>query len=106
MEEKSPITTSSGLLSERFPDEIHQFYQAHNLEMTGKLILSFSCLMILVTMVIRMLQDYHFVSFFNKLLICRVLGITEWAGSFNFAIVLKSTQRAAMEGRPDRPIKQ
>ena len=54
----------------------------------------------------RMLQDYHFVSFFNKLLICRVLGITEWAGSFNFAIVLKSTQRAAMEGRPDRPIKQ
>ena len=55
---------------------------------------------------IRMLQDYHFVSFFNKLLICRVLGITEWAGSFNFAIVLKSTQRAAMEGRPDRPIKQ
>ena len=57
MEEKSPITTSSGLLSERFPDEIHQFYQAHNLEMTGKLILSFSCLMImiLVTMVISCL---------------------------------------------------
>ena len=42
-------------LSERFPDEIHQFYQAHNLEMTGKLILSFSCLMILVTMVISCL---------------------------------------------------
>ena len=55
MEEKSPITTSSGLLSERFPDEIHQFYQAHNLEMTGKLILSFSCVMILVTMVISCL---------------------------------------------------
>ena len=55
MEEKSPITTSSGLLSERFSVEIHQFYQAHNLEMTGKLILSFSCVMILVTMVISCL---------------------------------------------------
>ena len=55
MEEKSPITTSSGLLSERFPDEIYQFYQANNLEMTGKLILSFSCVMILVTMVISCL---------------------------------------------------
>ena len=52
MEEKSPITTSSGLLSERFPDEIHQFYQAHNLEMTGKLILSFSCLMMVISCLI------------------------------------------------------
>ena len=42
-------------LSERFPDEIHQFYQAHNLDITGKLILSFSCVMMLVTMVISCL---------------------------------------------------
>ena len=55
MEENLPSQPPRGLLNERFPDKFHQFYQAHNLEITGKLVLSFSCVMILVTMVISCL---------------------------------------------------
>ena len=64
MEEKSPITTSSGLLSERFPDEIHQFYQAHNLEMTGKLILSFLSVTFVISCLLCLIVDWIVIMIF------------------------------------------
>ena len=51
-------------LSERFPDEIHQFYQAHNLEMTGKLILSFLSVTFVISCLLCLIVDWIVIMIF------------------------------------------